>query len=48
MAHVSTAYSNCNRLHVEEKFYDPSRDYEDVLKLVSSNDDQTLEKMTPE
>lgn len=48
MAHVSTAYSNCNQLLVEEKFYDPKSDYEDVLKLVSSQDDETLEKMTNE
>lgn len=48
MAHVSTAYSNCNRLHVEEKFYDPIADYEDVLKLISSKDDQTLQDMTKE
>lgn len=48
MAHVSTAYSNCNRLHVEEKFYNPAKDYEDILKLVASKDDQTLQDMTPE
>ncbi|CAH1708590.1 unnamed protein product [Aphis gossypii] len=48
MAHVSTAYSNCNRLHVEEKFYDPIADYEDILKLISSKDDQTLQDMTKE
>lgn len=48
MAHVSTAYSNCNRLHVDEKFYDPIANYEDVIKLVSSKDDKTLEDMTSE
>lgn len=48
MAHVSTAYSNCNRLYVEEKFYDPTKNYEDVLELISSKNDQELEDMTPE
>ncbi|XP_001946873.2 fatty acyl-CoA reductase wat [Acyrthosiphon pisum] len=46
IAHISTAFSNCNRLHVDEKFYDPIADYKDVLKLVSSTDDQTLHGMT--
>ncbi|VVC44679.1 Hypothetical protein CINCED_3A006734 [Cinara cedri] len=46
MTHVSTAYSNCNRLVVDEQFYDPAADYEDVLKLIASTDDQTLETMT--
>lgn len=46
MAHVSTAFSNCNRLYVEEKFYEPTADYEEVLKLVADNDDQTLADMT--
>lgn len=48
MAHVSTAYSNCNRLYVEEKFYDPIKNYEDVLELISSKNDQELQDMTPE
>lgn len=45
---MSTAFSNCNRMHIEEKFYDPTADYEDVLKLVASKDDETLQKMTNE
>lgn len=48
MAHISTAYSNCNHLYIEEKFYTPTADYEEVLKLISSKDDQTLEDMTSE
>lgn len=48
MAHISTAYANCNRLVVDEQFYDPVVDYEDVLKLIDSTDDQTLDNMTSE
>lgn len=48
MAYISTAYSNCDRSHVEEKFYTPNADYEEVLKLISSKDDQTLQNMTRE
>ncbi|XP_025415733.1 fatty acyl-CoA reductase wat-like [Sipha flava] len=46
MAHVSTAYANCNRSQVDEQFYDPISDYEDILKLVASTDDQALQDMT--
>lgn len=48
MAHVSTAFANCNRLQVDEKFYDPIAKYEDVIELVASKDDQTLQDMTKE
>ncbi|XP_050422306.1 fatty acyl-CoA reductase wat-like [Adelges cooleyi] len=48
LAHVSTAFANCNRLLVEEKFYEPIANFEDVLELVSSKDDQTLQDMTPD
>ncbi|XP_025206497.1 fatty acyl-CoA reductase wat-like [Melanaphis sacchari] len=48
LAHISTAFSNCNRLYIDEKFYEPNVDYIDILKLISSNDDQTLQNMTKE
>ncbi|XP_050540840.1 fatty acyl-CoA reductase wat-like isoform X2 [Daktulosphaira vitifoliae] len=46
LAHISTAFSNCTRLYVEEKFYDSSVNYKDILELISTKDDQTLQDMT--
>jgi len=33
-------------MHIDEQFYDPTADYNDVLKLISSTDDKTLNDMT--
>lgn len=33
-------------MHIDEQFYDPIADYNDVLKLISSTDDETLHSMT--
>jgi len=33
-------------MHIDEQFYDPIADYNDVLKLISSADDETLHSMT--
>ncbi|XP_058793398.1 fatty acyl-CoA reductase wat-like [Phymastichus coffea] len=45
--HVSTAYSNCNRMHIDEKFYDPPLSGDNAIKLVQSLDDKKLDSITP-
>lgn len=45
--HVSTAFANCNHLHIEERFYDMPRSYEEILQLLKSKDDSELEALTP-
>lgn len=47
MIHVSTAFANCNHLHIEEKFYDLPHTYEEILHLLKSKDDPELDAMTP-
>lgn len=48
IVHVSTAYANCNRTDIEEKFYKPPLSGENALKMADALDDKTLDKMTPE
>lgn len=48
MSYISTAFANCDKQVVEEKFYKPNVDYEDILKMVSTTDDQKLQEMTGE
>lgn len=46
--YVSTAYANCAYEKIEEKFYEAPYNYEGVVSLVgSANDDKKLEKITP-
>lgn len=46
--YVSTAYANCVHDKIEEKFYGAPYDYDGVISLVSSaNDDKKLETLTP-
>ncbi|XP_066584285.1 fatty acyl-CoA reductase wat-like [Prorops nasuta] len=45
--HVSTAYSNCNRKDVDEKFYKPPITGDDIIKLVSSLEDDKIDAITP-
>ncbi|XP_050422549.1 fatty acyl-CoA reductase wat-like [Adelges cooleyi] len=46
--YVSTAYANCPRKVIEEKFYDAPYNYDGVISLVASaNDDKKLEDITP-
>ncbi|XP_014217999.1 fatty acyl-CoA reductase wat-like, partial [Copidosoma floridanum] len=47
VVHVSTAYSNCNRTVIEEKFYDPPMTGDNIIKLVHSLDDIKLDTITP-
>lgn len=46
--YVSTAYANCVHDKIEEKFYTPPYDYNGVISLVTTaNDDKKLEAITP-
>ena len=46
--HVSTAYANCNRQNVDEKFYKPRLSGENALKLAECLDEKLLDAITPE
>lgn len=46
--HVSTAYANCNRREIEEKFYKPAISGEEATRLAETLDEKTLDTMTPE
>lgn len=45
--HVSTAFANCNHLHIEERFYKMHTKYTEVLQLVKTKDDAELDALTP-
>ncbi|XP_046659931.1 fatty acyl-CoA reductase wat-like [Homalodisca vitripennis] len=45
--HVSTAFANCNHLHIEERFYDMPTSYEEIIQLLKSKDDAELDALTP-
>uniref|UniRef100_A0A0C9PMV0 Fatty acyl-CoA reductase n=1 Tax=Fopius arisanus TaxID=64838 RepID=A0A0C9PMV0_9HYME len=45
--HVSTAYSNCTRDNIDEKFYAPTISADSIMELVQSIDESKLEKITP-
>lgn len=47
IVHVSTAFANCNHLHIEEKFYNLPTSYEEIIQLLKSKDDAELEALTP-
>lgn len=44
--HVSTAYSFCPRLEIEEKFYEMPVDYEDIIQRVKISTQEELEMET--
>ncbi|OXU23344.1 hypothetical protein TSAR_015220 [Trichomalopsis sarcophagae] len=44
--HVSTAYSNCIRGDINEKFYEPPITGDNAIKLVQSLDDKKLDAIT--
>lgn len=46
--HVSTAYANCNRHQIDEKFYKVALTGENSLKLAECLDEKTLDAITPE
>ncbi|XP_046742047.1 fatty acyl-CoA reductase wat-like [Diprion similis] len=45
--HISTAYSNCVREFIDEKFYPPPIDSDKLLNLVEILDDAPLQHLTP-
>lgn len=45
--HVSTAYSNCIHMCIEEKFYEPTIEPDKLINLVETMDDSLLEDITP-
>lgn len=45
--HVSTAFSNCVRKHIDEVHYTDVIDADKVLTLLDTLDDERLEQMTP-
>ena len=45
--HVSTAFSNCDRLCIQETVYDPVVDPKALMAAVFSMDDETAERITP-
>jgi len=44
--HVSTAYSQCDKLHIEEKFYPPPVDPSALINLVNSSPAEVFVPMT--
>jgi alcohol-forming fatty acyl-CoA reductase len=44
--HISTAYSNCPRMEIEEKFYPPPVDYRECIKLAENCDNHVLNVTT--
>lgn len=45
---MSTAYANCNRQQIDEKFYDVGLTGENALKLAECLDEKTLDDITPQ
>ncbi|XP_044261427.1 fatty acyl-CoA reductase wat-like [Tribolium madens] len=45
--YVSTAYSNCPYINIDEKFYSPSVTPKTLLQIVDSLDDEILDNITP-
>jgi len=46
--HTSTAYANCNRQFIEEKFYEMPMTGDKSIQLGDCLSAETLDKMTPE
>ncbi|XP_071441774.1 fatty acyl-CoA reductase wat-like [Hetaerina americana] len=47
VVHISTAYSNCNKQQIEERFYDPPMNYTKLMQCVDCLDDRYLDAITP-
>ncbi|XP_047370398.1 fatty acyl-CoA reductase wat-like [Vespa velutina] len=48
VVHVSTAYSNCFHIPLEEKFYDPPIDPDKLINLVDCINEKLLDDITPQ
>ncbi|XP_044013795.1 uncharacterized protein LOC122856167 [Aphidius gifuensis] len=46
VVHVSTAYSNCNRDDIDEKFYEAPISGDNIMKLISTLDSKKLSDIT--
>ncbi|RZC39816.1 fatty acyl-CoA reductase CG5065-like, partial [Asbolus verrucosus] len=46
--YISTAYSNCPRTYVREKFYEPGIKAKNLFALVDAVDDKILDALTPD
>ena len=44
--HVSTAYANCNRREIGEKFYEMPFQFEDLDRIVSKLDSAAVDDIT--
>ncbi|ETE56277.1 hypothetical protein L345_18012, partial [Ophiophagus hannah] len=47
LIHISTAFSNCNRRHIEEVFYPVPVEPKNLLDLVGWIDGSLIEAITP-
>ncbi|KAM3832489.1 fatty acyl-CoA reductase 1-like [Vipera latastei] len=47
LVHVSTAYSNCNRRHIEEVFYPVPVEPKKLLDMIAWMDESLIEEITP-
>lgn len=45
--HISTAYSNCNRLSIEEKIYDPPISKTQVQKMLNCLNGKMIDRILP-
>lgn len=45
--HVSTAYANCTRTHIEEKVYEAPIDGDKLATIVEYMDEKLIEEITP-
>lgn len=44
--HVSTAYSNCESMHITEEMYPPKADWIETIKIVETLDDDVIDPLT--
>lgn len=45
--HVSTAFSNCDHDHIDEKFYPPKYNPDKLIRLTETVDEPYLSQLTP-
>lgn len=48
VVHVSTAYANCNRQNIDEKFYKSPISGVNAIKITECLEDKTIENITPQ
>ncbi|XP_035741463.1 fatty acyl-CoA reductase wat-like [Vespa mandarinia] len=48
VVHISTAYTNCFHIPLEEKFYDPPIDPDKLINLVNCLNEKLLDNITPQ